>query len=118
MCTLDFLWGHVRLNEQDFTRYLDEFRPDEKERVLSFYRKGLNRMTISDLFNYLEESGLEIISFLPYTKEQHTRMVNIEILKQCKRNYYNLTFTDLVTPKIIIITKKILSKDSNFDGNL
>lgn len=113
LCTLDFLWGHVRLNEQDFTRYLKEFRPNEKKMALSFFRKGLNRMTIRDLFKYLEDSGLEIVSFLPYTKEQHIRMVDKEILKQCTRNYPNLTFTDLVTPKITFITKKIISEEIN-----
>lgn len=106
LCTLDFLWGHVRLNETDFTRYIDEFRPNEKERAMSFFNEGLNRMTFYDLNNQLQKAGLEVISILPYTKEQHVRMVDEKILEQSKFHYPKLTLFDLVVPKVTVIAKK------------
>ena len=47
MCTLDFPWGHTRLNEQDFSRYIDEVRPNEKDKAISFYRKNKPNLAAS-----------------------------------------------------------------------
>lgn len=106
LCTLDFLWGHTILNDADFSRYLDEIRPQEKERALSFYRKGLNRMTLHDLKVQIEKSGLELISILPFTKEQHLRMVDEKTLRQSQRHYPNLTLLDLAAPRVFVIVRK------------
>lgn len=107
LCTLDFLWGHVRLDQEDFLRYLSEIRPTEIEKAGSFYKDGLNRMTINDLIQHSKDAGLETIALFKFTKEQHIRMLNKDILGQCKKNYSNLNADDLVTPRIIIVHKKI-----------
>jgi len=106
LCTLDFLWGHVCLNEDDFVRYIKEIRPDEYEPAVSFYKNGLNRMTIEDMKRYCAQSGLEILEMIKFTKEQHLRMLKKETLNICKRNYPDLTAEDLVTPRIIVIFLK------------
>ncbi len=106
LCTTDFLWGHTILNENDFTRYLEEFYPEMKDKALSFYKKGLNRMTIYDLEKQFKNAGLEIISILPFTKEQHLRMIDKEIVLQTQKNYPNSSILDLVTPRVIVIAKK------------
>jgi 2-polyprenyl-3-methyl-5-hydroxy-6-metoxy-1,4-benzoquinol methylase len=103
LCTLDFLWGHTRLSTEDFTRYVSELRPLEKERAVSFFTKGLNRMTLHDLKLQYEKAGFKSISILPFTKEQHVRMVDKDILDQTQKLYPNLTFIDLVVPKVIVI---------------
>ncbi|MCK4662954.1 MAG: class I SAM-dependent methyltransferase [Bacteroidales bacterium] len=107
LCTLDFLWGHVRLNEYDFVRYINEIRPNETEPAKSFYLEGLNRMTISDLKIYSKQAGLKIESIFKFTKEQHLRMLSNNILKQCQTVYPKLNAIDLVTPRIIIVHKKL-----------
>lgn len=109
MCTLDFLWGHTRLNEEDFERYIKEIRPNEIEKALSFYEKGLNRMTLSDLRDNITSSGLEVVSIIPFTKEQHLKMVDQEILEQTQNHYPDLTILDLIAPIILIIAKKPIS---------
>lgn len=106
LCTLDFLWGHVRLNETDFLKYLEEIRPEEKERAMSFYKKGLNRMTLSDLQKLLIASGLEIVSVIPIPKEQHLRMIDANTLSQGQKHYPKLSILDLISPRVFVIAKK------------
>ena len=106
LCTLDFLWGHVRLNESDFTRYLNEYRPQEKDMALSFFKEGVNRMTFWDLEQYLSDSGLEVTAIIPFNKEQHFRMVDQDILNQCQNIYPNLELRDLIAPEVLVIAKK------------
>lgn len=106
LCTLDMLWGHTQLNGIDFERYLDQIRPGERDRAYSFYEKGLNRMTLHDLNVYLKEANFDIISVLPFTKEQHVRMVDQDILKNTKQHYPNATLLDLSTPRVYVIAKK------------
>lgn len=104
-CTLDFPWGHVRLSAEDFNRYIDEIRPDEKILAKSFYKEGLNRMTGVDLENYSLKNNLTT-TILYFTKEQHVRMLTSEILEDSIRNYPSLKLSDLVAPKVIVIQKK------------
>jgi SAM-dependent methyltransferase len=106
LCTLDMLWGHTRLSESDFEEYLDKIRPSEKETALSFYKEGLNRMTLSDLRSQLEKANLEIISIVPFTKEQHLRMVDQKTLSQTQLNYPKATLLDLCSPRVYVVTKK------------
>lgn len=105
-CTIDFPWGHVLLNATDFERFNNDIQPDRKDVSMAFYRNGINRMTIRDLKTYISESGLELVSIVPYPKEQHLRMLDHEVLKTAKRNYPTLELDDLITPKIIVIVKK------------
>jgi len=107
LCTLDFLWGHVRLNQEDFLKYISEYRPSEKEKAVSFFIDGLNRMTISDMKEYSEKSNLIIESLFTFTKEQHFRMLDKEILDQCLKIHPNIQASDLVTPRIIVVHKKL-----------
>ena len=44
LCTLDFMWGHVRLSSIDFPKYLKQFRPFEYDLAMRFYKENLNRM--------------------------------------------------------------------------
>jgi len=106
LCTLDFLWGHIRLSDSDFSKYLDDVRPQEKEKALSFYRSGLNRMTLYDVKQHLHQSGLETISIIPFTKEQHLKMVDKEILDQSTNHYPDVTLLDLSSPRVIVIARK------------
>jgi SAM-dependent methyltransferase len=106
LCTLDFLWGHTRLNLEDFKKYVSNLRPIEEERAVSFFTNGLNRMTLADLKNQYEKAGFKNINILPFTKEQHLRMMSKEILEQTQVHYPNLTMLDLVAPKIVVIATK------------
>ena len=106
LCTLDFLWGHTRLSEDDFSRYLDENRPDEKELALSFYRNNLNRMTLSGLDRYIADSGFTILSVLPWLRRKHLELIDHTTLAQCTRIYPAATATDLVSPVVWVLLQK------------
>ncbi|OFX46450.1 MAG: hypothetical protein A2046_04695 [Bacteroidetes bacterium GWA2_30_7] len=105
-CTLDFPWGHTRLSESDFLRYVKEIRPDEENLDMSFYKNGLNRMSIDNLIKISKKNNLEILSLIQFTKEQHIGLLNDEIFSQSKKVYPDITIADLVTPRIIIVHKK------------
>jgi SAM-dependent methyltransferase len=105
-CTLDFPWGHVRLKETDFSRYIKEIRPSEYNKSISFYTEGLNRMCLADLKSFSIQAGLNVMSVVEFGKEQHCRMLDSEIYNQCLRNYNNISLSDLVTPKILVIQQK------------
>ena len=105
-CTIDFPWGHVALNDKDFEKFCDEIQPERKEKALSFYYKGLNRMTIADMKSYVKKSGLELVAFLPYTKEQHVYLINKQTVTQAIHNYPTATIEDLLTPRVVIVLKR------------
>ncbi len=106
LCTLDFLWGHARLNKNDFEKYIHKLRPNEVDRAMSFYENGVNRMTLKDLENILRKSGMKPLGIIPFTKEQHLRMVDSATLAQCQNNYPNLELLDLATPAVLVISQK------------
>jgi len=106
LCTLDFLWGHARLSDSDFERYLEEVRPNEMLLDLAFYRNNLNRMTFADLNDCALSAGFKIISVIPWSKRIHLELVTKEILDECKENYPNLEITDLISPTVWLLLQK------------
>ncbi|HBS85723.1 MAG: hypothetical protein A2W91_13530 [Bacteroidetes bacterium GWF2_38_335] len=106
LCTLDFFWGHVRLGEKDFLKYLEQERKTEYDQAKSFYLKGLNRMSIEKMKKYAEKAGLKLLACYQFTREQHIRMLTGDILDQCKQNYPEITPVDLTTPKVIVVFQK------------
>lgn len=106
LCTLDFLWGHARLHGADFERYLEETRPSEKAVALSFYQNNLNRMTLSGLRHYAQQSGLTLVSLLPWCSEDHLALASSESLSQCSRVYPSAELVDLISPTVWVLLRK------------
>jgi SAM-dependent methyltransferase len=106
LCTLDFPWGHCRLNKPDFERYIHELRPLETHLAIPFFNDGLNRMTQSQVERLTVTAGLESAGIIRFSREQHFRMITKEILEQSSALYPDLTIADLVSPKVMIIQKK------------
>ena len=98
LCTLDFLWGHARLTDADFERYLDGLRPDEKSVALSFYRNNLNRMALADLHRHVGDAGFSPLSILPWQRRKHLELVTRDALSQCREVYPQATVSDLISP--------------------
>ena len=105
-CTIDFPWGHVILNKEDFVKFNKEIQPEREDTALSFYLNGINRMTINDLKDYCKQADLEILSLIEFPKEQHLRMIDKNILDLAISNYSSLELKDLITPKIIVVLRK------------
>ena len=106
LCTLDFPWGHASLTDEDFERYLDEFRPDEKDVSLSFFKNNLNRMTLSHLTNCMTENGLEPLSIIPWYSEDDQAALTNSMLNQCKKIHPTAKHVDLVAPIVWVLCKK------------
>ena len=106
LCTLDFPWGHARLSDQDFERYLDEVRPEQKDVSLSFFKNNLNRMTMSQLTSGMEESGLRPLSIIPWYSEDDQASLTNDMLNQCKKVHPTAELVDLVAPIVWVLCEK------------
>jgi 2-polyprenyl-3-methyl-5-hydroxy-6-metoxy-1,4-benzoquinol methylase len=106
LCTLDFPWGHARLSDEDFERYLDEFRPEQKNVSLSFFKNNLNRMTLSHLNDSMEQNGLEPVSIIPWYSEDDQASLTNNMLKQCKQIHPTVEHVDLAAPIVWVLCKK------------
>ena len=107
LCTLDFPWGHCRLDEKDFLRYITEIRPDELGLASSFYLNSLNRMTINNLRTYSSNAGLKIVALIPFVKKAHLNVYTWQALKDTSRHYPTTEVVDLVSPVVWVIHQKI-----------
>ena len=106
LCTLDFPWGHARLDAADMERYLQERRPGEKAVALSFYRNNLSRMTLAQLRSHVHDSGLTIAGVVPWCSEVHLGLLSSTALAQCRRLYEDVEITDLISPTVWILLRK------------
>jgi len=105
-CTLDFPWGHTRLNSEDFARYVKHWRPDEAELSLKYYNNSLNRLTIGDFESYCRSVGFQILALIPFWKPETLEMVEPKILMQSKNLYPNVTINDLITQSWVLVLLK------------
>jgi len=106
LCTLDFIWGHVRLTDADFDRYLKQFRRDEVDQAISFYRNNLNRMTLADLQEHIDDAGFHSLSVIPWQKKKHLDLVTSDVLNQCRGIYPRATVSDLISPVVWVLLQK------------
>ena len=106
LATLDFPWGHVRLDESNIKKYLIEIRPQEYDIAYPFYKNSLNRMTINDLKTYHINAGFELLALVPIPKQSNIYDVTEEILEQSKINYPKVEFIDLVSNGVVCVARK------------
>ncbi len=109
LCTLDFMWGHVRLSDIDFERYVKQFRPSEYDVAKRFYNNNLNRMTINKLKQYIKKSGFKQVIFFPTINFDNYFNLTENIFSDSKRNYPSLELIDLLSPSICIGLRKPIS---------
>lgn len=106
LCTLDFPYGHVRLNPSDFENYLRIHRPNELSVALEFYNNNLNRLTISQLTKISKEIGFEVLDLHAFNTINDLCIIDKTIFNQCKNNYPTLTINDLISRTVWILLKK------------
>ena len=109
LCTLDFMWGHVRLSSTDFQKYIKQIRPSEYDLAINFYKENLNRMTINQLNKYIKIAGFEQIMFFPNIYIENYFEINEKIFVECKNNHPSLELIDLISPALYIGLKKPVS---------
>ena len=109
LCTLDFMWGHVRLSPKDFEDYIKQFRPYEYDFAIKFYKQNLNRMTSNQLKQYIKLAGFEQIMFFPNIYIENYFELSEKIFVDCKNNHPSLELIDLVSPALYIGLRKPVS---------
>ena len=107
LCTLDFPWGHCRLNEKDFLKYITDIRPKEYSLASSFYLNSLNRMTMNDLKNASQKAGLKILSVIPFVKKAHLTIYSSEAFNETFKHFPTLEPIDLISPVVWVIHQKV-----------
>jgi SAM-dependent methyltransferase len=106
LCTLDFPWGHARLDADDVERYVREVRPGEAAQALRFYRENLNRMTQADLRVWVAEAGLELVAMLPWNDRSLAARLGDDVLGEVRRAYPAATVADLLGTFVAVVVRR------------
>jgi SAM-dependent methyltransferase len=106
LCTLDFPWGHARLDAADVERYVTTLRPGEADQALRFYRDALNRMTMSDLRIALASSGLEVLAIVPWSDRTIVPRLSPTTIAEVRRAYPDVTVDDLLATFVTVVARR------------
>jgi SAM-dependent methyltransferase len=108
--TLDFPWGHVRLDVAHRERYLRELRPLEAEDALVYLEGGFqdprftldeSRHVFADRFELLEWLEVPLAAF-----DVHRAALTPAVLQDCRRLHPNVTKRDLLTQTYRVVARR------------
>lgn len=105
---LDFSWGHARLNQNDYLRYMDELRPYEALISKEWINKALTRsFPIAEMQKAIVSSGFDIKIWEEQPAPSHqlsglTREVAAETMNINPR----ITLADLISQNIFFVATK------------
>jgi SAM-dependent methyltransferase len=106
LCTLDFPWGHARLDRADFERYVRELRPSAADQTLRFLDESLNRMTLADLRAAVAGAGLELLAVVPWSDRSLVAQLTEETLDEVRRTYPTATAEDLLATFVAVLVRR------------
>lgn len=106
LCTLDFPYGHARLSDADFERYMRTYRPQEYDVAMSFYHESLNRMSLAGLQHHCAVAGFEILELIEWRNRKDMRTVVPTVLSQCVKFYPTVTVTDLISRSVWVLLRR------------
>lgn len=106
LCTLDFPWGHARLDEADFERYVEKLRPAEVDQALRFFRESLNRMTLSDLRTAVSSAGLDLVAVIPWSERALVPDLGPDVVAEVRTNYPTATVDDLLGTLVGVVVRR------------
>jgi ubiquinone/menaquinone biosynthesis C-methylase UbiE len=99
LCSLDAPWGHVRLTEDEFARYVHDLRPYEADQAVDSYRHDFQRprRTFATLRATIVEAGFEIVTWDEARRDPpHVKILRGELLADCRRRAPAATTDDLL----------------------
>lgn len=108
LCTLDVPWGHARLSEGEFRRYVEEVRPHEAAFADDFYDAAFQRPRLSsaELRRGAEAAGLEVVSWRPQLGyPEHRRWLG-DALAEIRAGNPSVGKSDLLASGIAILLRK------------
>jgi SAM-dependent methyltransferase len=108
--TLDFPWGHSRLDAADFERYLREHRPFEAEHALDVYRHGFQtpRLTLAEFETLAVDASFRIVHVHEdrHTYRDHYELITPDVLASCRRANSQVTIRDLISSSYTVVLAK------------
>ena len=98
----DSPWGHTRMGERDYIRYLEETRPLEKDIAVDWYLKGLNRqMPLAEVQKWILDAGFELVLWMAKPSPQpHLRELTPEIIRESFMAFPHISLSDLVARSV------------------
>jgi len=105
---LDCPWGHVRVSDKDYLRYLDELRPLETDTAKHWISHSLNKLSIQQLQKELVRHGFKILFWQQHAApiSQHSELTP-EIMQECFAMYPNIGLADLITSTVSFAARKV-----------
>ena len=104
----DSPWGHTRMGERDYIRYLEETRPLEKDIAVDWYLKGLNRqMPLAEVQKWILDAGFELVLWMAKPSPQpHLRELTPEIIRESFMAFPHISLSDLVARSVSFVAIK------------
>jgi SAM-dependent methyltransferase len=106
LCTLDFPWGHARLDAADFERYVADLRPYELAQALRFYSESLNRMTQADLRDAIDTAGLDLCALIPWNDRTLVASVTDDLVAAVQRVHPGAVVEDLLGTFVAVVARR------------
>lgn len=109
-CTLDFPWGHARLDAAEFETYLRLHRPYEADAAWRMYVGGFQspRLAMSAVEAIVVRSGFTIRDWQESRNRyaNHYALVDDAVLDECRRLVPDATVRDLMTDSYSMVLQK------------
>lgn len=103
---LDSPWGHALLSPQDSDRYLHQLRPNEYEIASAWINNALNRVTISQMQNYLTEAGFDILMWQENAcPKSQSDYLTSEIIHRVFNRHKDISLSDLITQTVFFVAR-------------
>ena len=111
MCTLDYPFAHVLMDNNDFKKYTETIIPpgvpnNYSELCYDFFTKNLNRMTQFDLKQYIKEENFKLLDFIPIPDINLLQMIDPSLLQSSKSIHPTLTLNDLLCSYVHFLIQK------------
>lgn len=104
---IDCPWGHLRMELQDYAKYLTNYRPFESEWAIPWIHNALNRYSIAQMQKSIIKQGYNILIWQESAApKDQINLLNHEVLSDIYNYHENITLSDLISENIFFVAKK------------
>lgn len=111
LCTLDFPWGHVRLDAEDFARYVRELRRHEADEAIEQHETAFQRprRTLAETAAAARAAGFDVVAAwhtrLPLA-DPHRAWFGTDVLRDCRRLHPAVDAADLLALAATLVLRR------------
>lgn len=110
LCTLDFPWGHVRLQPDEIERYVREVRPHEADDAIAYFRSGFQKPpTTLDESKAVFTRHLEVLEWREVearASDVHRALSTASVFADCRATHPSITRRDLLTLTYTVVARR------------